>query len=304
METLLKPEKKFKEWADKIQDILATKSESKLDSLPEKCRWLRYWGNKLREDNSCNYKEFERIETKLLGKVAYILNNHYSTYLKKAENHRKGTKVRLNEILRYVYRYGYYVHSCFITAGKKSKTKKILQSFWNIYEKELSSYLNKLDDSQIEWLSRLIKQSQSMGIEIGDEITSNLMELKPPDAFLVEKCKNQLKEAEKNLVKHETITALILADQTLELFLKDFCIRWECDYYVTNVRGKSFIKWGIPDYVRYLWDIGEIEEKYKVDFYLFHEWRNCAQHKGLEPSERIVRHVIDKIAYFINENIE
>lgn len=300
---MVKPDKKFTEWADKIKEILETENNSKIDSLPEKCRWLKYWSEKLEKENDCRYKEFETTKKTLLGNVADVLNTHYSSYLKKAETHKKGTKVRLREILRYVYSYSNYVHGCYLIAQKKSTTEKILKKFWEKYQTELISYFDKIEDYQIGWLARLVKQSENIGLVISDDLTSNIVERKPIDAILVEKCKNRLEEAIKNLKNHETITALVIADQTLELFLKDLCIRWECDYSVTNDRGKKFNKWGLPDYVGYLSEIGQIEEKYKVDFYHFHDWRNCAQHHGLEPSKRCVKTVISKISDFINENI-
>lgn len=299
-----KAQEKFKEWTQKVRASLKTKSQSALNRLPEECKWLRYWGKKLRDEEPTSYVEAERIEMDLLSEAADALHNSYLSYLKKAQRHKKGTKVRLTEILRYVYYYGNYVHSCFIEGGKEDKAKKILRSFWKIHAKEVVEYMKNLDDHQIMWLLRLAKQSRDVGAKIEDQWISALEAAirRPPNPILLERCKNQLQEAEDNLNRNETTTALILADQSLELFLKDLCMRWGCESDVCTDSGKPFGMWGVTDYLRYLDEIGEIDENDKRNFYDFHEWRNCAQHKGLEPSARSVRRVIDEITEFMRKH--
>jgi hypothetical protein len=81
-------------------------------------------------------------------------------------------------------------------------------------------------------------------------------------------------------------------------------MRWGCFNEYKDERGKPFHRWGIPEYLNYLDDIGEIDENRKRNFYIFHDWRNFVQHKGLEPSVRIVRRVIDEITEFIFDNLD
>lgn len=296
----------FKKWMQKIRLLLKTKDKSALNRLPEACRWLRYWGTKLREEEPSNYAKVERIEKDLLSKAGDALQSSYLSYLKKAQTHRKGTKVRLTEILRYVYHYGNYVHSCFIAGEKEDKARETLGSFWKDYLNEITDYVESLNDDQIRWLLRLIKQSREVGVKIQNQLVSKLEAItkQPSNRILLEQSENQLKEAEENLDKNETITALILADQSLELFLKDLCMRWGCERDTRRDSRKPFHKWGVIEYLRYLDEIGEIDEIEKNNLQNFHEWRNCAQHKGLEPSARSVRRVIDEITEFMRKNLD
>jgi hypothetical protein len=163
--TLSKSKKKFGEWRKKLRETLDTE-KSNLASLPEQCRWFRYWGEKLRHEEPERYAEIEGVEIELLSKVADVLSKNYLSYLKKAQKHRKGTKIRLTEIMRYVYYFGNYAYSNYIASAKEDKARKILQTFWNTYQRELTDSAEKLNDSQVLWLLRLIKQSKDQGIEI------------------------------------------------------------------------------------------------------------------------------------------
>ena len=240
----------------------------------------------------------------LLNKSAKALYKDYLNYLERAKKHRRGAKIRLTEISRFAYYYGNYVHSCFIAAGREDIAKKILESFWKTQLDELIEYVDKLDDDQVRWILRLAKQSRDVGIEIEQQLISKLEAriIQPSDPVLLEQCKAQLKTAEEGLIRKDTIAALILADQSLEIFLKDLCTRFGCREDFKSDRGKLFGKWSFTDYLHFLDEIGELSESNKRNFYDFHEWRNCAQHKGLEPSMRIVKKVIEEIKKFMNEH--
>jgi len=301
-----KAQKKFEEWSQKVRLLLKNKDESALNRLPMDCRWLQYWGRKLREQEPSDYLKVEKIEMDLLSESANALHSSYLSFLKKAQRHKKGTKIRLVEILRYAYYYGNYAHAFFIAGGKEEKAKKILSSFWRSYLDEIVEYKELLEDYQIMWILRLAKHSRDLGIKLEDRLFSKLeAEIKrPPDPILLKQCKNQLKKAEDRLNQNETITALILADQSLELFLKDLCIIFGCENDTRSDSGKPFVRWGVTEYLRFLDEIGEINENEKRNFFSFHEWRNCAQHKGLEPSARSIRMVIDEITKFIDEHLD
>jgi hypothetical protein len=294
-------QKKFDEWSAKIHSSLKKGSKSALGRLPDACRWLQYWGAKLRQEKPECYAKVERIEMRLLGQSAVALHKDYLSYLKMAQKHKTGTKARMVEILRYVYHYGNYVHPCLVSAGMENEAKEILGSFWKRYLGEIRDNKETLEDFQIQWILRLVKATRDLRIGVDGEFVSELEDLiKQPDPVLLDQCKAFLRGAEVKLNEGDSISALIQADQALELFLKDFCIRLGAGDY-TSKSGKPFSKWGVVEYLGFLDNTGEITENEKRNFYSFHEWRNCAQHHGLEPSFRITKTVIDEVTKFIRE---
>jgi len=301
---LYRARRKFDEWAKRVRASLRNKSKTALNRLPEECRWLRYWGAKLRDEEPSSYREIEKIEMDLLNKSAKALYKDYLGYLEKAKKHGRGTKIRLTEISRFAYYYGNYVHSCFIAAGRKDTARKVLESFWKTQINEIIEYADGLEENQVQWILRIAKQSRDVGLKIDQQWISKLEALivQPSDPLLLEQCKAQLGKAGESLTQENTIAALILADQSLEIFLKGLCIRFGCREDSRSDRGKSFGKWGLMDYLHFLDEIGELAEIDKRNFYDFHEWRNCAQHKGLEPSVRIVKKVIEEIKKFVEEH--
>ena len=298
-----KTRKKFDEWFEKVSSNLKRQDEAILSELPSDCRFLRYWAEKLRREEPEIFAKKEKAYMSLNSQVGQQLHGDYMNYLTRAERHRKGTKVRLNEILRYVYYYGNYAHECLIEGGAEEYVRNILKFFWDVYGTEIMKYGDRLEDFQISSVLRLARQSSNLGIEIQNQLISALEDMiRLPDPVLIARCKTQLKKAEKNLNEEETITALVLADQSLELLLRDLCTRFGCDENTSSRTGKPFMKWGFTEYVAFLAKIGEIDRFEKGNFFRFHEWRNATYHLGLEPSVRVVRMVIDEIAKFLDEH--
>lgn len=295
--------KKYDEWIQKVRSHLNRKDKASLDELAIDCRYLRYWGQKLRKEEPESFAKIEKLHMRFNGQIGQTLHNDYSGFLKKAQKHGRGTKARLAEILRYVYYYGNYAHECFIEAGEEEEAAKILQSFWDLYGSEIMKYRDRLEDFQIDSVLRLAKHSVDIGIKIESQWISSLENLiRLPDPLLLAQCKSQLKKAEENLSQEETIIALVLADQSLELFLRGLCTRFGCDEDTLNKKGKPFRKWGFTDYVVFLSKIEEVDKYEKTGFFRFHEWRNSTYHLGLEPSVRLVRMVVDEIARFVDEH--
>jgi hypothetical protein len=303
MDLLSKNRKKFDEWLQKVRSILKSADKSSLNELPTDFKFLRYWGEKLKIEDPKDFATTEKAYMSLACEVGDALNSDYLSFLKKAEKHAKGTKARLVEILRYVYYYSNYAHDCFIEGGQENQAKKILKPFWRAYGNEIIENKELLHDFQIDSVLRLVKQSRDVGIEIKNEWVSVLEDMiRLPDPLLLAQCKNQLKNAEENLAQEETIAAIVLADQALELLLRDLCTRFGCDNDTLNKKGEPFRKWGFADYIIFLSKKREINKYEKANFFRFHEWRNSAYHHGLEPSVRLVRNVIDEIARFIEEH--
>lgn len=294
--------RKYDEWYKKTRENLKHNEDIYLRELPSNYKYMKYWAEKLRSDEPDKYAKIEKSYMKIIGNTGKRLHKGYFNYLKEADKHKKGTKVRLTELARYVYYYSQDVYPCLIEAGMEETTKRLMQSFWTKYNKEILDHKRLLKDFQIDWILRFARQSAGVGIALDNDQMSTLQEMvKPPDPVILLQCKNQLQKANESLEQEDTLNALILADQALELFLRDLCIRFGCDENSENPKGDKFIKWGFSDYLKYLRKNGEIGNVELSDFFRFHDWRNGAQHFNLEPSTRSARMVIDKVTEFLNE---
>jgi hypothetical protein len=113
----------------------------------------------------------------LQNQVGKRLTEDFQKYLSQAKTHRKGTKVRLDKILRFVYHYGNYAHECLIEGGAEVFAKHVLKSFWESFSYELKKYRDNLDDFQIHWLLKLGRESTDLGIEVDRELISSLEDI-------------------------------------------------------------------------------------------------------------------------------
>lgn len=169
-----KEQRKFYEWVEKIRLVLETDDESTLNALPQKIRWLQYWGEKLRKKEQRTYEKVKKIEIGLKIECGERLHSNFLSYLKKAQKHKEGTKVRLTEIIRYAYHYSNYAHSCFIDGQREDQAKEILNAFWRAYLDEMAKYRKLLEDYQIDWILQLAKQSRDVGLELDEQQLSKL----------------------------------------------------------------------------------------------------------------------------------
>lgn len=167
-------QRKFNEWAEKVRVTLQSDDETALNSLPTKVRWLHYWGQKLRKKEPRIYVQVEKTEVDLVGKSGIKLNDSYLSYLKKAQRHKKGTKVRLVEIQRYAYHYSNYAHTFLIAGRKENEAKEILKSYWGSYLNEIVRHRKLLEDYQIEWILQLVKHSEDIGVKLDERKISKL----------------------------------------------------------------------------------------------------------------------------------
>lgn len=197
--------KKFNEWAEKVDSLLERNDESALNYLPIACKWLRYWAEKLENEEPKNYAKIKEILPELLSKSASRLHLNYLSYLEKVKKHRRGTKVRLDEILRYAYYYKTYVHSNFIKSKKKEEARKILESFWDLHFNEIVEYRKLLDDQQILWMMQLAEQSEEVGIELDSQrfskIEAEIGVRQESNLILLEQLEKDLETWENQLVE-------------------------------------------------------------------------------------------------------
>jgi hypothetical protein len=199
-------EQKFNEWAEKIRSTLAIlPNEEGYADLPDQCRLLKEWGDKLRKKDMSGYLRVKETERDLLSRSANELNRHYMEYLNKAEKHRHGTRARINEILRYIYYYSRDVHANLVRAERKPQASEYLRLFWKSCLSEIREVIERdfLDDFQIECVLDLAEQSKhaGVGLEFVDELISKLRaKAKKPQIML---------RFLKSLVRNEL---LVLAD--------------------------------------------------------------------------------------------
>jgi hypothetical protein len=294
---------KFDEWLKKILTLLKSANKAAIDELPSDFKYLKHWAEKLKIGES---SEFALVEKEYMSAASAVGNASYAdnlSYLERARRHGKGTKARIKELLRFVYYYSNYTHDCFIEAGRDNQARKALKLFWKSNGREIIDNVHMLDNFQVDSLLRLARQSRNVGVQIPNEWILTLEDrIQPTDPLILAQVKLQLENAEENLAQEETIVALVLADQALELFLRDLCTRLGCDDSTHSNKGDPFGHWGFTQYINFLSSNGEIDQYMRADFFRFHEWRNCAQHKGLEPSSRSVRMVIDEIKGFFDEH--
>lgn len=183
-------EEKFNEWVEKIRSTLATlPNEDGYGRLPDECRLLKDWGDKLRKSDLSGYLRVRETERDILSRSAHELNRYYMEYLSKAEKHKHGTKARIDEILRYVYYYSRDVHANLIRAERKQQASEYLQSFWKSYLNEVHEFVehDSLSIFQIECVLDLAEQSRHIGVglEFADELTSKLeSKIKKPQILL------------------------------------------------------------------------------------------------------------------------
>lgn len=295
-----KNKKMFCQWLEKIRAMLESADKSAANELPNSFRYLKYWADKLRVEQPKDFATIEKEYVKTSCEVGEKIHVDNLEFLKSARKHGKGTKSRFTKILQYVYHYGNYNHDCFIEGGQEAQAKRILSSFWDSFGKEIMDNKDMLSAFQVDALLSLAKQSKNVGVEICPEWLEYLEDaIRPLDPFLIDQVKNQIETAEENLLKEETIAALILADQALELFIRELCVRFDCEEDTLSKRGLPFLKWGFTDYVNFLSKNKKLNQYEKATLYRIHQWRNSSHHLGLEPSVRIVRNVINEISDFL-----
>lgn len=112
----------------------------------------------------------------------------------------------------------------------------------------------------------------------------------------------KLKEAKIQLRKNETGNALILLDQTLEMCLRDECLKHGATT-GTKIGEKQFSNWSIPDYLKFLDSKSLLTREQKSYFFKVHDWRNKVQHSGLEPKREQVEEALKRLEPFIRRGL-
>jgi len=124
---------------------------------------------------------------------------------------------------------------------------------------------------------------------------------------MTEQCLGTLEKAART-VTDDPANALILVDQSMELFLKDMCLRIGATEktLLNALSGKPriFTNWGFTECVEYLDQNGAMSKEQRAEFLRFHSFRNPVQHVGLQPSEKQVLLIITAYREFVNTQTE
>lgn len=128
------------------------------------------------------------------------------------------------------------------------------------------------------------------------------------ESFASGQCLKTLETAKDRLKAEDTVTAILLVDRALELFLKESCVFAGCteDSVLNDHRGASklFARWSFTDYIRFLDSKGRLPKTMKADFFQFHGWRNSAEHVGIEPSYRQVSQVVMVVEQYFEQELK
>lgn len=298
-----KNQKRFNELFQKVNKSLSSNRKSSKGKLPEDFKYLRYWAEKLK---FCEPKDFAVIEKEYMNVAGKVGDEFYANnygYLKKADKHAVGTKARLVALMQFVYHYSRYNHICFIEAGQEEKAKEKLKLFWDAYGNEIIDNIQNLDEFQVDSVLKLMMQSKAIGVSIKNEwVLKAEKQLKPPDRLILAQVKSQIKAAEENLDREQTIEALVNAVGALELMLRDLYVRLGPSENNPDEKEDFARKSRFKEYVAFLFENGYIHDIEKGNLLRFNDWRNCVSRFGLEPSVRIVRLMIDEIKIFIDEH--
>jgi hypothetical protein len=98
---LLHEEKKFNEWASRIEDGIAKKD--KRWQLKDSCRKLVAWSKRIKEKDSAYYDgTIKPREFSLIARALPVICDDFNQTLIASKKHGKFTKARQQEIMRLV----------------------------------------------------------------------------------------------------------------------------------------------------------------------------------------------------------
>src|SRR3989304_2889611 len=109
-----------------------------------------------------------------------------------------------------------------------------------------------------------------------------------------------MESAKRSLEEDATDEASKKADQALEFLLKHACLVAGCNE-STIINEKKFTRWGIPEYIEWLAGKELLTQDDKVNFSLFHSWRNPAQHSAIMIHPKQAKQVIEGVETYLSK---
>jgi hypothetical protein len=158
----LHEEKKFEEWAKKVEEYTTNKDRR----LKDACQRLVHWANKIKERDSDHFNEKVRdTEISLISKAVRIVYDEYlKTYLLPSKKHGRFTKIRLHEIGRFIHYFTSYLIPLAEEIGDKNFLRKTVQTNVQQYMPDLFYNLPDLDEYHIQALLKFLTKAEELNI--------------------------------------------------------------------------------------------------------------------------------------------
>jgi hypothetical protein len=160
---LLHEEKKFNEWASRIEDCIAKKD--KRWQLKESCRKLIVWSKRIKEkdsaycDSTIKPKEFS-----LIARALPVICDDFNQTLIASKKHGKFTKAKQQKIMSFVYNFDTYLVPLAERISDKHFLKDTIKRFMKEFLPDVLFDLTNIDDYQIGSLLDLLNKAQELKI--------------------------------------------------------------------------------------------------------------------------------------------
>jgi hypothetical protein len=227
---LVDSNKKFHEWAKKINDSLVA---NKLKELPSQYKWLLYWLTKIGEDDVIHYRESRDEARKLLKSSAIRLREESFKELEDARKHRFNTKIRFNKLMSYVYSFNHYIHPLLIRADLNQLAYDTMNTFNNEFLDELAKNAERGNLFQATLMLSYFYSCKDIGLVIrGEYITvfhDVVKSLKKESFFFIYAVRFNI--AETNLEEGRLIQGVLLFCEGLRTF-----VRYQCEYHGIEIK--------------------------------------------------------------------
>lgn len=152
-------ERKFKEWASRVEKATRTKSHD----LRYSCQRLVHWANRTKEiDPSFYTKSIRDPEFSLIAGALPIIYEEHSSYLKDSKRHGKFTKVRQKKVMRFVHQFTRFLVPLALEIGYIDFLKEKIKVFLTEHLQYIFFDLSNLDDYQLDSLLELLETALAL----------------------------------------------------------------------------------------------------------------------------------------------
>jgi hypothetical protein len=154
-------ERKFKEWAAKLENALSSKSHQ----LRYCCDRLVHWSNRIEELNPGYYlNNIRGVEFSLISRALPGIFDDYNQYLLDSKRHGKYTKVRQKKIMSFVYPFTSFLIPLAEEVGDNDFLKDKIKRFMKGYLPDILFDLSNIDEYQMEALLRFLSKARDLEV--------------------------------------------------------------------------------------------------------------------------------------------
>ena len=295
-------EEKFKEWVEKIERTL---NDEYAHSLPENCKWLLYWHDKIRRQDINLFRKIDHITNDLLEQSALKMRSYNLAQLEQATNHREGTKVRFTKLMSCVYQYEHYIHPLLVETKNLQVARSTIQGFNEKHLNEIVCSSEYSESHHAIVMIRYLECAAEVNVEVEDSVIDLFTDLIRRDAepARVSFYHSLLNCAERNLEEDRTMVATVLACEALRGFLHDLCLLYGAaekkSYYHPS---EPFESWEFPEWLGYLKSMGKSNLEDMIEFTVTHRawYEKLGKPDYVQPMEEDVEEEITNIRFFID----